>query len=53
MRLYNVGRWTHQVHGTVFRAAKRQRLLNNHAEKNPVMLLNELKPGKILADSSQ
>jgi hypothetical protein len=29
-----------------FRATKKQKLLNNHTDKNPVMLLNELKPGK-------
>jgi hypothetical protein len=28
-----------------FRVSKRQKLLNNHTDKNPVMLLNELRPG--------
>ena len=28
-------------------ASKRQKLLSNYSEKNPVMLLNELKPGKL------
>lgn len=34
----------------VCRMTKKQKLLSNHAEKNPVMLLNELRPGNQFLD---